>query len=294
MPKYRIEYFELVVDASPDFTNAYDALLVLIGKAKAGVSLTAEVGAFVRELWRLHNSGSAVRGAFRKFRMSDLPEIASIGGSSQELTLAEDQGLVEKNFFTLYRMQSLLLWHSNGHGSTPGQFAAALGRLLGSKVEAIPIIQRDAIKRLMRNEVEMRSIELSIPRPKSPDFYAEEELSSQLMATLAATKGDRIRVYVSTDARTNSSPHLSSKIKKAIRELVMDHDATVARTNVIEDGVEHPIDLIADRLLFYTEIEHDGRYPAEAEMFAAFDAARDHEREVLDAVLGTQGSPPIR
>lgn len=119
MPTYRIEFYELTVEPTAQDADAFGALTRLAGMNN---QLSVQVGGFVRELWGLRDDGQVVRGQFRKFRMDDFPEVGRVGGAGEELDLDDDQGLIEKNFFALYRRQSLLTWHGNGHASRPGQF----------------------------------------------------------------------------------------------------------------------------------------------------------------------------
>lgn len=290
--QYRIEFYEVAIKATAEHANAFAALQSLAARTDA---LCVEWGGITRELWKPSLQGVSIRGALRKFRMSDLPEIGSVGGNSRELELEEDQGLVEKNFFTLYRQQSLLAWHTNGHANTVGQFARVLAELLGTEVHANPLIQSDALRRLLRGGVEVRNMEISIPRPRDPSYYPENEFNKGILSALSASEGDRILVKITTDARINADPTLSKRlIKSALKEIITDDLASKARVNVNEDGIEHPIDLIADRLLTFVEIEHDGRYPPQQKMFRAFDTARHEQQEAINACLGKPGSPAIR
>jgi len=292
--KYRIEFYELTIKPVKKYPNAFKALKLL---AKKGKALSTDIGGYVRELWKPTIGGNqdVITGAFRKFRMSDLPEIGSIGDASRELELEENQGLVEKNFFALYRQQSLLLWHSNGHANTPTQFGRTLSKLLETQVNVNPLIQSDSLKRLMRNDVEVRNIEISIPRPKNPNYYPENEFNRSIFSAMSAAEGDRIRVSISSDARVNPQPRLTRAVKSALRELVTDNAVSVARADIKEsDGVLHPIDLIADRLLYFKEIEHDGRYPLGYEMFKVFDDARSEKQEEINECLGKAGDEVLR
>jgi len=292
--RYRIEFYELTIEPTADYPDAFKALAVL---AAGGRALSTELGGYVRELWKptLGGNQDVVRGSFRKFRMNDLPEIGRIGDASRELELEENQGLVEKNFFALYREQSLLTWHANGHANTPTQFGRTLGKLLDTRVNVNPLIQSEALRRLMRGEVEVRKLEVSIPRPKDPKYYPEDEFNRALLSAMAAADGDRIRVSISSDARIHTKSKLKHTVKRALKELVTDGVASVARADVEEgDGIQHPIDLIADRLLYFKGIEHDGRYPLGYEMFKVFDDARSEKQEEIDACLGKASGEVLR
>lgn len=281
--RYRIEFFELVAAPTADVANAFAAFMDLADAPPAAHG----DGGYMRELWQLEANARTVRGQLRKFRMDDLPEVGRIGGEAEQLHLAEDQGLIEKNFFTLHKRHSLLVWHGNGHANTPTQFARLLSQVLGTKVDANPLVQANALKRLMRGDVIMRSVELTIPRPRNTEYYPEEEFSQRLFDAMGAAEGDRIHVKITTDARLDEGAQLGNRIKNALKELVSDHAASLARVQAKEDGVMHPIDLIADRITSTQEIEHDGRYPSARDMFQALDDALADQQSAIDAVLGS-------
>jgi len=296
--QYRIEFYELTIDVPT--AECPDAFRALASLANGERELSINIGGIVRELWpsTLWQDQDVIKGSFRKFRMNDLPEIGRVGDTSRELVLEEKQGLVEKNFFALYRQQSLLIWHSNGHANTPTQFGYALGKLLGIRVNVNPLIQSDALRRLMRGDVEVRKIEVSIPRPKNPDYYPGNKFNRALFSAMSAADGDRIRVSISSDGKVRPQSKfakLKSTVKQALEELVTDNIVSVARADVKEDnGVEHPIDLIADRLLSLQGIDHDGRYPLAHEMFKAFEEARSEKQEEIDACLGKASGRKLR
>jgi len=150
----------------------------------------------------------------------------------------------------------------------------------------------------MRGDVKVRKIEVSIPRPKNPDYYPENKFNRTLLSAMSAADGDRIRVSISSDGRVRPQSKfakLTSTVKQALGELVTDRVVSVARAEVEEnDGVQHPIDLIADRLLSIQGIEHDGRYPLRDEMFKAFDEAKSEKQEEIDACLGKTSSRRLR
>lgn len=287
MPRYRIEFFELTIDPTSDYGSGYEALRALSSSPDA---LTAEVGSYLREFSRLAHHGASVRGSFRKFRAGDLPEKGKIGGRSEPIELEDGEGLIERNYFSAYRQQNLFLWHTNGHANAPSHFEKALAKLLGTPVSLNPLIEKDALGRLMRGEAQLRSLEVSIPRPKDPLYYPDSDFGKHVMEALAGADGDRIRIEITTDARRRGAKaKLKGKIKAALKELVSDEVASTARAVVVDEDGQHPIDLIADRLLAHTEIEHDGRYPPSEEMFRAFDRAKADHQEAINDCLGGVG-----
>lgn len=281
--QYRIEFYELIAKPTADVPDAFDAMTQLSSDPPAAT----KVGAYMRDLWQLTATARTVHGQFRRFRMEDFPEIGRIGGDAKPLNLDDDQGLIEKNFFALHKHKMLLVWHSNGNASRPTQFAKMLTAVLGTKVEAHPVIQANGLRRLMTGAVTLRGLKVSIPRPRDATYYPEDEFAQTLFDAMGAAGGDRIQVSITTDARINEHPRLDNRIKRALKELVTDHAVTTARVDAMEDGIEHPIDLVADRITSTQEVEHEGRYASADAMYHALHAAFDEQREAIDAVLGT-------
>lgn len=88
-----------------------------------------------------------------------------------------------------------------------------------------------------------------------------------------------------TDAvLTAPDNRLTGAIKQTLRNL---HalGATTAKATVIEDGLQHTIDLIADRVSSRQRTETDGRPPAET-MYGLIDNAREECSEAIDGYFG--------
>lgn len=140
MPVYRFDAFKLNVTAAGDVATAADVVRLL---AAQGEGVSAQVGEYTRDLWRARavRRPNAWFGQFRKFRHGDLPLVGSPGEEGEELEIAEDQGLIEKNFFLVVAPHDILLWHVNGHANTPNQFTRFLSELAGTRVVADPVVQ---------------------------------------------------------------------------------------------------------------------------------------------------------
>ncbi|WP_429174559.1 hypothetical protein, partial [Aeromonas salmonicida] len=50
--------------------------------------------------------------------------------------------------------------------------------------------------------------------------------------------------------------------------------------------IEHPIDLVSDRLSYYTAVEMNGRYPNALEMWGSLEAARQAKNDELINFFG--------
>ena len=65
----------------------------------------------------------------------------------------------------------------------------------------------------------------------------------------------------------------------------MKGDVTAAKIKL--DGIEHPVDLIADRLVTTRKVKMVGRYPDEDEMYEALLDAKDKFEPELSEYFGT-------
>lgn len=292
MPIYRFDAFKLNVTASGNVSSAADVLRELSGM-EGGAS--AQLGDYTRDLWRARQvrRPNAWFGQFRKFRHGDLPLVGAPGEEGEELSIAEDQGLIEKNFFLVVAPHDVLLWGVNGHANTPSQFTRFLSELIGTRVVADPIVQPDAMRRLMRGGVELRKVHMRVAKPTNPDWYPSDDFSRDIINLLAQGGGDSLTLQAGVDGRLapSNQTDLAVRWKRAIRELVGDGLATSARVDVVEDGIEHPIDLIADRLASHIEVDHDGRYaPTETMLGALMSAWADIEPMIRDAFGGDGGA----
>lgn len=287
MPKYRIEFYEAEIVATGSLTDMTSALLSLTA---ANAQTVFQDSGITRELFGLEQRSGKIVGSLRKFRTHDLPEIGAIGVAAHEIDLEDNQGLIEKNFWTFYEGYSIVLWHANGNANSAKQFERTLTSLLGTRVHLTPIVRHDALRRLMDGSLVLKSLEVSLPRPRNTSFYPQDTWNQSIMNAMAAADGDRIKVTVTSDSRISKAAHLNERMKNALAELVRDRAASTVKAVVQEDGMIHPIDLLADRLISTQEIEHDGRYPNREGMYGAFDAALEEERQSIVEVFGEEGS----
>jgi len=284
LARYKIDFFQLSLTATPEVPTVR-AGFELFDRGEAETS--AEVSQYTRELWRNRRRTRPAShiGQFRKFRMDDWPEVGNVGEPGRELHL-ENAGLIEKNFFIYYHDIGVIGWHTNAHANSIGQFARFLSGAWGAKVTADPVLQPDAVRRLLRGNIDLKRFEVSVPRPRAPDMYPNDDFSRQAMELLNAAEGDLLHLSIAIDGRrADASPHLARRIKRALSDFA-GFGATTAKAIVFEDGVEHPIDLLADRIVSYQDIEHDGRYAPEDAMYQVIDAARHECEEPLREYFG--------
>lgn len=283
---YTIDFFQLSIVATGDVPTPEDGFRAIHEDEYQPILNSS---GYTRDLWRLESRKRPMSyaGQFRKFRTTDLPEIGTAGGNAKELALDDDEGVVERNFFVYYKEHQLLGWCRNGHANTASQFASFLGQLWGTKVSIGPVLEPDAVRRLMSGNVDLKKVTLSIPRPTSRDLYPEEDFSNGTLALLNKSGADSLHLILSIDTRrSDTDGKLSAHWKRALAEFTS-LGATTARAIVYEDGVEHPIDLIADRVSSRQGIETNARFPPSGTMYAAIDAARDECKGAIHDYFGS-------
>lgn len=223
------------------------------------------------EVRRLQRVGNLFKGFIGKLRFDDLPHATRPGGNERELELEDDEGLIEKNFFLYFSQQGVFVYQHQANGATYTQFEQYLTETMGNTISLNPIIQPDAMRRLMRGEVKPRMVELTISKPAA-NFLGESRLTREMVALMNSSEGMRMHMKFSLGpGRHGPLQALTNAFKSATAEL-MDHGiVTTAKFHVSEDGDTHPIDLLADRIVGSATVNLVGRYPREADIFHALD-----------------------
>ncbi len=250
-------------------------------------------GRFSYELRDLSAQGGCVQGVFAKFRSDQIPHIGEAGGNEREIEIAENEGLLEKNHFIYRPLDSLLVFEQNGHGSRPARLARYITEQAGEVLTFDPVLQGDAVERLMRGEAEMRSMKVSFARPTNPDLFPEDQWSRSLMEQMAIAGGSSVVLSITSDSRSDDEEknRLSARMKDSVRALMRSGYARTVRVKLEEDGIEHPIDLMADRITSVQSVSMAGKYPVRGSIYAALSSAFEEQR---DAIYGVIGSPENR
>lgn len=260
--------------------------------AENGGASAREDGSYIYELRDMELNGRLVRGVFAKIRKDQLPHAGGPGGAERELDLAESEGLIEKNFF-IYRIEDgLLIYHKNGHGSREGRMARYISGLIGETVTLNPVLQPDAARRLMRGDVEPLRLTASFAKPTNVEMYPEHEWNRAMMAVMSDAGGSTVKFTISSNRRSGDAGErrLTDRMKDAAAALADSGLARVVRLDVMEDGVEHPIDLLADRIKSRKLITMSGKYPNPFSIFNALSEAFSDERESIYEVIGSPGN----
>jgi len=245
-------------------------------------------GRFSYELRDLSVRGGSVQGVFAKFRSDQIPHIGQAGGREREIRIAENEGLLEKNHFIYRPSDQLLVFEQNGHGSRPARLARYVTEQAGETLNFDPVLQSDAVERLMRGQAEMRAMRVSFARPTNPDHFPDDEWTRDLMKQMAIAGGSTVALSITSDSRSDNEERskLSARMKNAVTALMRSGYARTVRVRVEEDGIEHPIDLMADRITSVQSVTMAGKYPVRGSIYAALNSAFEEQRDAIYAVIG--------
>ena len=232
------------------------------------------------------------RGIICKYRTENLPHAANINGEERELTLNEDEHLIEKTFFKYFHDCSLLIMQRNWHSINCNQFSTYLSSF-NYTVSFNPIIKAADLQLLMSNTSNLKYAELKIARPTNPILFegTEHDFDNSIYQSLNTSKAAIINMIFRGDGRSSDPEkrYLSPALKRAFLELKDKFDVKKARLKLEENGVVHPIDLIADRLVYFEKIELHGRYPKASDMWTVLMKAKVERQQELDSYFGIQG-----
>lgn len=233
-------------------------------------------------------------GEFAKIRMDRLPSVGATGGQERRVQLADDEGILEKNFFLYDPNRNILAFQVDFHASRASRLAVYLSEIAGETVAFDPIVKRDAAERLMRDEVEPLKMDLHFARPTNPELYPDDAWAAGIIEALAPGAPASVHLRLSSDRRSRDPGlhRLGDGVKEMLTAFSRSGLATTAKMTVLEEGQEYPIDLLADRIRSQQDVEMEerGRYPVRRSMHAALQRAYESERESITAVLGEPGA----
>ncbi|WP_147470788.1 DUF6731 family protein [Pseudomonas syringae group genomosp. 7] len=233
------------------------------------------------------------QGIFAKIRKDELPHAGKAGHPDRDLGLAEDEGLVDKNHFVYYEENELLVMQANRHAGT----AVALGKYLTdingqTSISFNPVLQPDATRRLMRQDLTPVHLETSFARPTNRDMYPDDDWSPDLLDMLAQLGGGNVKLSITADRKriTEGADRLTDKVRRVAQAFRQLPNVRKIKINMEDaEGIIYPIDLIADRLKVKIEISVTGRYPNEEGMYKALKGAKNDQLDNLQQIFGALG-----
>lgn len=295
--RFYFDFYQCVtIDTANQNANTNDVFNILLAKFESNPEETVKrIGTKIFEIRQIERTDYGFKGILGKHRISDLPHAAFAGGREREIPLEENENLLEKSYFNFYTENSLLIIQRN-------RFCfnwLNLGKFLSSTTQTTainPIIEPANLEWLMRDDVRIRTLEINIARPRNAELFQEcrHDFNNSIFATLNGTESAKVNLVLRGDAKAADpeEKYLGSRIKHAFEETLETFEVSKLKleTEDIHTGVDHPLDLIADRLSYFDDVEMIGRYPVSVDMWEKLLLAKASKAAELNAYFGENGN----
>lgn len=287
---YKFEFYQCVTLNSNSVAPVRTPSEVFQGLLTAhasGVGTEKQIGGTSFEIRLIEATSYGFKGVIGRHRSSELPHAAQVGGAEREIALLPNENLLEKAHFAFYHDYQVLILQNNFLCINDKNFSSFLSS--GGYVTTLnPIIEAADLAFLMDGRVQVRTAEMSIARPTNKELFenATYDLTNSIIRTLNGSGAPKLQMAFRGDGRTRTAKdrYLDPAIKQAVREFQTVFDVKQCKLMLEHQDtlVSHPLDLVADRLVFTKKIHHNGRYPPVAEVWQALlEARQQKEGELL-------------
>ncbi len=292
--KFKVSFFRGYINADDTDVTLKD---VFSGLAKSKQIVWLKHKKTVFQIREVHKSGHSYKGIFAKFRSDTLPHIGTQNGRSERpIEMTEGEGLLEKNFFLFDDRFNLLTLQTNGHACNSRQIAELVSEAAKKQVSFCPILRKDSIKRLLKDDIKPYKFQLAFAKPESMDLLDSDDFSGPMMTLLSSVGG------CSCDVTISASPSGRSKVKGLLNDsfkktmaYFSDNITNTKSAKIWFDGESEPIDLIADRIQGKTEtVLMEGKYPEANAMYAALATCKDLHMNEICTVLDAKNEKNIQ
>ena len=269
--------------------TAYDIFQNLHVKNSHGENTAKQVGSQLLELRDIIETDYGYKGMIGKHRSNFLPMIASIGGDERSIILAENENILEKCFFCYFRTLNIIIFQRNRYYLNWNTLSTFLSDGNYTTV-LLPILQSNSAALLANNTIQIKKIDLQIARPTNPDLFRDltyHDLTNSLFASAACSNSAVISLNLRGDARSRDSEqrYLDSSLKRAIREIQSTCEIKKLKLLLEEEDsfIEHPIDMVSERLVYDQSIELENRHPNSIDMWEAIELAKLTKQNELNS-----------
>ncbi|QDH59501.1 hypothetical protein [Pandoraea pnomenusa] len=244
-----------------------------------------EFGAYRYKLHVEPVGGGVCRGQFKRYGRDDLPHAGTPDGAERELELLEEEMTIERNYFLYYPARKLLVWQENRRASVVQTVGKYLTQRFGHTVTFEPFMTVEATRALMLQNHPPKLLEITVARPLNPQMYDANDDSRRIMEMLAG-----LGALTGSFRISANSMAVKGRVLDAARTLALGNSLVESgqarRVKLALEGVEHPIDLINDRLRGKANVEMNGRYPMPDSIYNELLGAKDDAEEQLRELLG--------
>lgn len=292
--KYHFDFYECVTgnsNANADMKSTSDMLKVAFDRKVAGHGTVKEIGGRNYELRMIEETDYGYRGIFGKHRENDLPHAAIINGDEREIELAPNENLLEKSHFHYYFDYQLLILQRNHFCISSNNLGKYLSEQ-GYVTVLNPVIEPADLQWLLNDHMQVRTAEIAIARPRNPELFQniEHNFNNSIVSTLKGSNSAMLNIAMRGDANSRNAAdrYLDPGFKRGIREMQATFDVRKCKILLENENnfVTHPVDLVADRLFYATNIDVEGRYPPSFEMWSALAEARTEKNIELVTYFG--------
>lgn len=233
---------------------------------------------------RSHNAGQVIQGVLAVLR-DEAPHIRGADGAERPIELQENEHVIEKNYFLLFRQQQLLVWQVNGRASHVSRMERMVTLLAANNYTVTfgDVVNRAALQRLEQGTV--KRFEVRLARPRNAEAIDPNNWERSALELMAGVDGTVISIEVSTRRKGRG---LSDASKALMHRLLNRGD--VRKLAVKLDRERLPVDLFADCVHDRIEVQMDGLYPIPRSIFEELQRAKDRQQPVLDDFFGGGGN----
>lgn len=232
----------------------------------------------IRELQPL-GDGATFRGVLAVVR-DDAPHIRAADGGERQIELAEQEGVLEKNYFLYFRQNNLLVWQVNGRASHVVRFERYLSMVSQKTLVFDDVIDHESLIKMQSGLV--KRIQVRVALPRNADAYDPELWEGAAFDMMAGAGATTMQFELGIRKRGKG---LTNDVKEAVHRLLNRRETRAVRVKM--DGQREFIDLVADCITDRIQVQMNGLYPNPASVFEELASAKDRQRQRLEAYFGT-------
>ncbi|MBK1821300.1 DUF6731 family protein [Burkholderia orbicola] len=221
------------------------------------------------------------RGELKRYANDDLPHAGVPNGHERELEMEAHEMTIERNHFIYYQNRKLIVWQENRRAGPVSALARYISSCLDTTIAFYPVMTQEATINLLLQNHRPKALEFTVARPLNPAIYQNAGDANHVMSLLAGLGGLTGSFRISANARGVRGKLLEAGRALALgRELVASGQASAVRLEV--EDMDHPIDLLADRLKSTVTVNTVGRYPIPDDIYAELaNVKADFEPELI-------------
>lgn len=271
--------------------NTHSLLNELHRKFTANDTSVREIAGVAYETRFIEPTPYGFRGTIAKHRTNDLPHAAKPGGEEREINLEPHENLIEKAHYHFYSDHSLLILQRNFFCIGATNFGRYLS-INGYVTILNPVIQPADLELMMSGKMQVKRAQVRIARPTNVELFQkfDHDFNNSIYQTLNGTAAAVLNITLRGDSRSTKGEkrYLLPTIKEAFIEMQRAFDVRRCKIDLedVDTCIAHPVDLVADRLCYSSEIQSVGRYPPESDLWEALDRAREARSGDLATYFG--------